>query len=408
MAIEIRTIESTEDAHKLEEIQRRAWDMPDIEIIPGRTMHAIQFNGGLLLGAYDGEELVGFVFGVLGTVQGLHNRIDQVAAARLQLYSTIMGVLPEYRNRSVGYQLKVAQREFALRLGVRLVTWTYDPLESRNGWLNIGKLGAICHRYVRDYHGELGGINAGLNTDRFTRVVGDRQPRARARWPQPPPAELRTAAGRARRADQRGGVERRGAAGAARGLRRERGEHRACGDPGEYPGHQGARPGAGPRLARPHPRALRALLCPPLRRHRLCPAGRRAGRPTYYVLTYRMPERSEAIMRISDRPSHRRCRRAVQTSFALAADAIIVTRTGCRAGRVRTTNDPGYSYETVHTAWHILDFYPGPAGAELDEPGRSRRALPCAPPLSQGVAGAGGWDWRPNATAFFAQSWRPT
>src|SRR5690606_17330820 len=165
--IEIRTIESTEDAHKLEEIQRRAWDMPDIEIIPGRTMHAIQFNGGLLLGAYDGEELVGFVFGVLGTVQGLHNRIDQVAAARLQLYSTIMGVLPEYHNRGVAYQLKVAQREFALRLGVRLVTWTYDPLESRNGWLNIGKLGAICHRYVRDYHGDLGGINAGLNTDRF-------------------------------------------------------------------------------------------------------------------------------------------------------------------------------------------------------------------------------------------------
>lgn len=167
MTIEVRTIESTEDAHKLEEIQRRAWNMPDIEIIPGRTMHAIQFNGGLLLGAYDGDELIGFVFGVVGTVQGLHNRIDQVAAARLQLYSTIMGVLPEYHNRGVAYQLKVAQREFALRIGIRLVTWTYDPLESRNGWLNIGKLGAICHRYIRDYHGELGGINAGLNTDRF-------------------------------------------------------------------------------------------------------------------------------------------------------------------------------------------------------------------------------------------------
>jgi predicted GNAT superfamily acetyltransferase len=167
MTIEIRTIESTEDARKLEEIQRRAWDMPDIEIIPGRTMHAIQFNGGLLLGAYDGSELVGFVFGVLGTVRGLHNRIDQVAAARLQLYSTIMGVLPQYHNQGVAYQLKVAQREFALRLGVRLVTWTYDPLESRNGWLNIGKLGAVSQQYLRDFHGELGGINAGLSTDRF-------------------------------------------------------------------------------------------------------------------------------------------------------------------------------------------------------------------------------------------------
>jgi predicted GNAT superfamily acetyltransferase len=167
MTIEIRSIESPEDIRKLEDLQRIAWDMPDIEIIPARTMHAIQYNGGLLLGAYDGDELVGFVFGVLGTVRGLHNRIDQVAAARLQLYSTILGVLPEYRNRGVAYQLKVAQREFALRLGVRLVTWTYDPLESRNGWLNIGKLGAVCHNYIRDYHGELGGINAGLTTDRF-------------------------------------------------------------------------------------------------------------------------------------------------------------------------------------------------------------------------------------------------
>jgi predicted GNAT superfamily acetyltransferase len=167
MPIEIRSIESPEDIRKLEDLQRRAWNMDDIEVIPARTMHAIQFNGGLLLGAYDGDELVGFVFGVLGTVQGLHNRIDQVAAARLQLYSTIMGVLPQYHNQGVAYQLKVAQREFALRLGIRLVTWTYDPLESRNGWLNIGKLGAVCHRYIRNYHGELGGINAGLNTDRF-------------------------------------------------------------------------------------------------------------------------------------------------------------------------------------------------------------------------------------------------
>lgn len=167
MTIEIRSIESNEELRKLETLQKRAWDMEDIEIIPARTMHAIWYNGGVLLGAYDGDELVGFVFGVLGTVRGLHNRIDQVAAARLQLYSTILGVLPEYRNRGVAYQLKVAQREFALRLGIRLVTWTFDPLVSGNGWLNIGKLGAVCHQYIRDYHGELGGINAGLNTDRF-------------------------------------------------------------------------------------------------------------------------------------------------------------------------------------------------------------------------------------------------
>lgn len=167
MAIDIRSIKENDDFRKLEELQRIIWNMDDVDVIPGRTMHAIDFNGGVLLGAYDGNELVGFVFGVIGTVQGLEKRIDQVAAARLQLYSTIMGVHPSYQQQGIGYQLKLAQREFALRLGIRLITWTYDPLESRNGWLNIGKLGAVSHLYLRDFHGPQGGILAGLSTDRF-------------------------------------------------------------------------------------------------------------------------------------------------------------------------------------------------------------------------------------------------
>lgn len=167
MTIDIRRVEVDEDFRKLEELQRVIWNMDDVDIIPGRTMHAIDFNGGVLLGAYDSDKLIGFVFGVIGTVQGLNQRIDQVAAARLQLYSTIMGVHPAYHGQGIGYQLKLAQREYALRLGIRLITWTYDPLESRNAQLNITKLGAISHRYLRNFHGELAGINAGLWTDRF-------------------------------------------------------------------------------------------------------------------------------------------------------------------------------------------------------------------------------------------------
>ncbi|HSM56621.1 MAG TPA: GNAT family N-acetyltransferase [Candidatus Sulfomarinibacteraceae bacterium] len=167
MTVDIRRITEHSDYRKLEELQRVIWNMDDVDVIPGRTMHAIDYNGGVLLGAFDDDELVGFVFGVLGTVQGLEKRIDQVAAARLQMYSTIMGVHPAYQRQGLGYQLKLAQREAALRLGIRLITWTYDPLESRNGWLNIGKLGAVSHRYLRDFHGPQGGINAGLTTDRF-------------------------------------------------------------------------------------------------------------------------------------------------------------------------------------------------------------------------------------------------
>lgn len=166
-SIEIRAVTDIADAHRLEEIQRLTWRMNETEVLPGRFLHAMQFNGACLLGAYDGPDLVGFVFGAIATVEGLTERIDQVAAARLQMYSAIMGVLPDYQGHGIGYRLKRAQREFALRIGIRLITWTYDPLEGRNGYLNIRKLGVVCHQYERDFHGQIGGINAGLPTDRF-------------------------------------------------------------------------------------------------------------------------------------------------------------------------------------------------------------------------------------------------
>ena len=66
-----------------------------------------------------------------------------------------MGVAASYQSRGVGYQLKLAQRELVLDQGIDLVTWTYDPLESRNAYLNIHKLGGVCRTYMRDYYGPL-------------------------------------------------------------------------------------------------------------------------------------------------------------------------------------------------------------------------------------------------------------
>ncbi len=166
-SIQILPVTEVSDAEQLEDVQRQTWQMSELEIFPGRFLHALQYNGACLLAAYDGQKMAGFVFGLLGTVPDLDDRIDQVAAARLQMYSAIMGVLPEYQGQGIGYRLKLAQREFALRIGVRLITWTYDPLESRNAHLNIGKLGVVSHRYFRNYHGELAGLNQGLSTDRF-------------------------------------------------------------------------------------------------------------------------------------------------------------------------------------------------------------------------------------------------
>ncbi len=165
--IEIRPVQGMAEMRDIEDLQLLIWGKDEREMMPAHLCHALQHNGAALLGAFDGSKLVGFTLAVLATVEGLNDRIDQVAAARLKMYSVIAGVLPEYRNTGVGYRLKMAQRDFALRIGVRLITWTYDPLESRNARFNIGKLGAVCNRYLRNFHGELAGINAGLETDRF-------------------------------------------------------------------------------------------------------------------------------------------------------------------------------------------------------------------------------------------------
>ncbi|MFQ5436574.1 MAG: hypothetical protein ACE5FD_17075 [Anaerolineae bacterium] len=185
--IGIRPLASLSEMAEVEELQKTIWDIPDIEIVPVHALHAIQFNGGALYGAYDDGRLVGFALGMLGAISS-PERIDQIAAARLKMYSVMAGVLPEYQDKGVGYRLKLAQREFALRVGLRLITWTYDPLESRNGRFNISKLGCVCQSYLRNFHGEMAGINAGLPTDRFEvewwitsnrvegRVVKERRP----------------------------------------------------------------------------------------------------------------------------------------------------------------------------------------------------------------------------------------
>jgi predicted GNAT superfamily acetyltransferase len=126
-----------------------------------------------------GDKIVGFSFGLIGLSAVIGPGVAEKAGP-LQMYSAISGVLPEYQTSGVGYQLKMAQREMAMKIGIRLITWTYDPLESRNGHFNVNKLGIVCSHYLRNFHGEMGGINAGLVTDRFyvewwldsSRVIG--------------------------------------------------------------------------------------------------------------------------------------------------------------------------------------------------------------------------------------------
>ena len=114
-----------------------------------------------MLGAYDGEILVGFVFGF----PGFEYKADHI---ELQHCSHMAGVLPDYQDSGVGFLLKRAQWQMVRRQGIERITWTYDPLQSRNAKLNITKLGAVCNTYFPNYYGELRDeINWGIPSDRF-------------------------------------------------------------------------------------------------------------------------------------------------------------------------------------------------------------------------------------------------
>jgi predicted GNAT superfamily acetyltransferase len=145
----------------VEALSTVVWPGAELDVVPGHLLLTVAHNGGLVAGAFDGNRLIGFVFGFLGLDERWY-------AAKLKHCSHQLGVHPDYRSAGVGYALKHYQRQFVREQGLDLVTWTYDPLLSRNAQLNIAKLGAVCSTYRRNIYGELrDGLNAGLPTDRF-------------------------------------------------------------------------------------------------------------------------------------------------------------------------------------------------------------------------------------------------
>ncbi|MCR4391958.1 MAG: hypothetical protein NUV94_04060 [Candidatus Acetothermia bacterium] len=145
-----------------EGLQKEVWGFPDVAVIPDHLLHMVVGAGGLLLGAFDGigpgREMVGFTVSVVGLTED----------RRLRHHSLMAAVRPGWQDRGVGYRLKCAQREHVLAQGIDLITWTFDPLESRNAHFNLNKLGGVATRYLPNYFGELRDArNQGLATDRF-------------------------------------------------------------------------------------------------------------------------------------------------------------------------------------------------------------------------------------------------
>lgn len=150
--IEYRLIRQPDDLHQVVELQKlvHGWGHESDALISFHMLVSLMRSGAPIIGAFDGELLVGFSIGFFG----LHNiHSERPALANLKIASKRMGVHPDYRNSGIGLQLKREQRHFAKQQGIELVTWTFDPLKSRNAHLYIRKLGGMVRQYVQDYYG---------------------------------------------------------------------------------------------------------------------------------------------------------------------------------------------------------------------------------------------------------------
>ena len=155
--IVIRCCDGLEELRACVVLQKEIWNFADAELIPLRMFVVAEKVGGQVMGAFDRGEMVGFALSVPGTRSG-----------HVYLHSHMLGVRQQYRNTGLGRRLKLLQREEALSRGIELIEWTFDPLEIKNAFLNIEKLGAIARRYnINQYGVTSSPLQGGLPSDRL-------------------------------------------------------------------------------------------------------------------------------------------------------------------------------------------------------------------------------------------------
>jgi predicted GNAT superfamily acetyltransferase len=156
-AIRVEQLSTHDQFQHAVDLQRTIWGFAEIELLPVRLFVVAHKVGGQALGAYDGDRMIGFCLAIPGLKPG----------GGYYLHSHMLGVLSEYRNHGVGRMLKLAQRDEALSRSIHLVEWTFDPLELKNAYFNIERLGAIVRRYVPNQYGiTTSALHGGLPTDR--------------------------------------------------------------------------------------------------------------------------------------------------------------------------------------------------------------------------------------------------
>lgn len=154
---EIRELSSHPELREAVALQKTIWGWDDSDLLPFRMMVVATKIGGQLLGGFVDGRMVAFCLAIPGLK----------TPAKPYLHSHMLGVLPEYRNAGLGRQLKLRQRDDALARGLDLIEWTFDPLELKNAWFNLERLGVIVRRYERNQYGVSSSrLHGGLPTDR--------------------------------------------------------------------------------------------------------------------------------------------------------------------------------------------------------------------------------------------------
>ena len=184
--IEIHQLAELDEFSNVVRLQREIWGFQDVELLPQRLFVVADKIGGQILGAFDGGAMVAFCLCIPGLKAG----------GKYYLHSHMLGVLPQYRNSGLGRRLKLKQREYAMAREVDLIEWTFDPLQLKNAFFNIARLGVIVRRYVHNQYGTTSShLHGGLPTDRLVPEWWIRSARAEAicnnRTFEGPPVEAR-------------------------------------------------------------------------------------------------------------------------------------------------------------------------------------------------------------------------
>jgi predicted GNAT superfamily acetyltransferase len=156
-SIVVRKCSGTDEFRRCVALQQQVWNFSDAELVPLRMFVVADKVGGQVIGAFDGDDLVGFALSVPGHRNG-HS----------YLHSHMAAVDERHRNSGVGRRLKLFQREEALSRNILLMEWTFDPLEIKNSFFNIRRLGAIARHYnINQYGVTTSSLHGGLPTDRL-------------------------------------------------------------------------------------------------------------------------------------------------------------------------------------------------------------------------------------------------